>query len=180
MRKRKIVPCWHSHHDGSTPVGFVDFDERVEDIRRNKPQREHAIRFKYFHRVKGKLPKKFVTAGRAYSEAEWACEKAGRAYNNTWRDYNKAWLAYSKVVRDYNKTWRDYNKAVMAYNKTWLDYGKAGRAYDKAARAYNEAERAYDEAARECLPKIMALHTVECGCPWTPQNSNILKFARST
>ena len=54
-----------------------------------------------------------------------------------------------------------------AYKQAWVAYKQAGDSYDQAWVAYVQARVA-------CLPELLALHAIECGCEWTSENG--IKF----
>ena len=54
------------------------------------------------------------------------------------------------------------SKARAAWNKAWAECDKALAEFDKAVKAH--------------LPKILKLHSKECGCAWTPNNRNIFSY----
>ena len=129
---------WHVHHEVIVEYCY-DVEERVEYIKRHKPEHEVETRLKWMTPVKGKLPEEVVAAGEAYN-------KAGEAYN-------KAWKARDKTLEAYRKAWEACDKARKAYYRAGEARGKAMEACDKTLEMYKD--------------EFEALHAQEHpGCPW--------------
>ena len=58
-----------------------------------------------------------------------------------------------KAIADYDKVWNDHLK--MVNYKTWFDFYRT---------------------MADALPEILALHKTQCGCGWTPKNTNIFEY----
>jgi len=126
---------WHCHHDILCEYVY-DYQKRVNYIKKKKPKDEIKTRLKLFKKVKGKLPKEFVEAGKKYDKAR---EK------------------YDKAREKYYKIWNKCDKAREKYDKAREKYVKAIEKYDKAEEKYYKVEEKYK-------PQIKKLHKKECGC----------------
>ena len=76
------IAVWHGHHN--TLLSWVDPEERIAEIKKNKPEDEHELRLRLMKPVKGQLPSDL-------------CE-ASRAYNKTWRAYDEAWQCNQSAI----------------------------------------------------------------------------------
>lgn len=150
IKKRISGLGMHCHHD----VLFEwvwDFDERVADIRANKPKEEQELRLRLFKMVPVKL-----TPGRR--------SKLWVALNKAWAAYNKARVAHNKALAACNKAWAAQDKAEAAYDKAQVACDKALAACSKAKVACDKAWDAYNE---EYVKELDALHEKLCpDCPW--------------
>ena len=85
---------WHCHHDELCEWVY-DKKERVDYIKNNKPEHESKTRLKLFKKVKGKLPKEYMEALKAWDRARkkaWeAREKNWGAREKNWEDAWEAW-----------------------------------------------------------------------------------------
>ena len=125
--------AFHCHHD--VLVEYVtDYDERVECIKENKPEKERELRLRLFKIIPdGRIPSALLKAKEAHTRAEEACAKAGKAYG--------------KAL----KAGKAYGKAGEAYIKAWEAYAKVGKAYIKAGKAcYPELEKLHAELCPNC------------------------------
>lgn len=79
---------WHCHHD--TLCEWVhDYQERVDYIKKEKPENEIKTRLKLFKKVKGKLPKEFIEAGEKYAEAREKYVEAGEKHKHQIEELHK-------------------------------------------------------------------------------------------
>jgi len=145
--------CWHVHHEALCEVLTEPIEVRLEYVRTSKPPHEVPIRERLMKLVVEPLPTLLVGAGDAYKQAWVAYKQAGDAYKQVWVAYKQVWVAYKQV-------W-------VAYKQVWVAYKQAGDSYDQAWVAYVQARVA-------CLPELLALHAIECGCEWTSENG--IKF----
>jgi hypothetical protein len=67
-------------------------------------------------------------------------------------------------------------QAYAAWEQAYAAWEQAYAAWEQAYAAWKQVDAAYQQAIIDHLPEIMALHTVECGCPWTPENNNIFNY----
>ena len=126
---------WHCHHD--VLCEYVhDYQERVDCIKKEKPEDEVETRLKLFKKVKGKLPKEFVEIAKKRDE--------------TREKYHKAW-------EKYHKAWEKYNEAEKKYYEAWEKYYEAEKKYFEVMQKYLKAMQKY-------RPQIEKLHKKECGC----------------
>ena len=187
---------WHGHHQAEFPIEVLpeSYESRLKTIETIKSLEETpqkiAWRKKLFKVVIGPLP----------APVQDAVDKLSKA----WAELNKAWDEYDKARDEYDQAWAEFGKAWAAWNKAWAEYDKAGAEYDKAWAEYDKARAAWDRARAECdkagveyrkaraecdkagvefdkavkahLPKILKLHSKECGCAWTPNNRNIFSY----
>jgi len=126
---------WHCHHNILCEYVY-DYQERVNYIKKNKPKNEIKTRLKLFKKVKGKLPKEFVEAGKKCDKAREKYIKAEEKCDKAREKYIKAREKYDKAREKYDKAWEKYIKAEEKYNKAWGKYE----------------------------PQIEKLHKKECGC----------------
>ena len=75
---------WHCHHDILLEPLTEPLKNRIAYIKKSKPENELKLRLKLLKLVKGKLPKRFI--------------EAGKACNETWKAYVEAWKAYEKMI----------------------------------------------------------------------------------
>ncbi len=80
---------WHVHHDILVEWCHT-YKERVEAIKRYKPETEQGLRLRLLQPVRGPLPPAFVKAWATYSKAE-------ATYSKEWGAYSKEWATYSKA-----------------------------------------------------------------------------------
>ena len=104
---------WHCHHDRLCEYVW-DYDERVRAIK-TKPKNEIKTRLRLFKKVKGKLPKKLVEAGKKYDE--------GR------ENYEDAWKKYDEGRENYEEAWKKYDEAREKYYEAEEKYDEAGKKY---------------------------------------------------
>ena len=71
-------------------------------------------------------------------------------------------------------------KLAVAFNRAGAEFSRAMAEFDRAmaefSRARAELDRTRAEFSRamaEHMPAIMELHAIECGCAWSPGNTNI-------
>lgn len=105
--------AFHCHHDVLCEW-VTDYDQRVQYIKKNKPEAEQELRLRLFRIIPvDRLPSPLVKAGAAYDKAwtaydkTWAREKAGAAREKAGAAYDKAWAA-----RD--MAWAAYDKDLQA------------------------------------------------------------------
>lgn len=108
---------WHVHHD--VLVEWCrDYQSRLEYIKSKKAKCRQKLRIRLLQPVKGKLPKGFVEAQKAYN-------KALEAYNESWETYNKVWKDYDcnkkrKTCIEREKTCVSAQKTCLKARKTYL------------------------------------------------------------
>ena len=102
---------WHIHH-GVLCEWTNDIQERIDYIRKSKPQDEIKTRLRLMKPVKGELPDKFVKALEVFNIARKAYHK-----NFIWEAYDKTWKALDKTWKARNKTWEAFDKRQEAYDK---------------------------------------------------------------
>ena len=94
MNNKKL--CVHSWHNQL--ISFADYDERVVEIKENKPEHEQEIRLRVFKPLSKEaikaLPKKLIKA-----EADWEKTNA---------DLEKAYVDWKKAETDWEKTNADW------------------------------------------------------------------------
>ena len=70
-----VIPCWHRWHQNDTILCWLttyeEYLDRIIEIDKIKPKREHAVRFTAFKPVKGKFPKMKADADRQKADADW-------------------------------------------------------------------------------------------------------------
>jgi len=135
---------WHVHHDRLIEWCY-DYQERVDYIKKNKPENEIKTRLKLFKPVKHPelLPKKFAEAGEKYNEA---LEK------------------YYEAEKKYYEALKKYFEAGEKYDVARKKYYEAREKYYEAGEKYDEAEKKYDVARKKYRTQLEKLHKKECGC----------------
>ena len=96
----------HGHHAGSLFTVGRELGERVEQIKREKPVAEQALRLALIQDVTALLPQ------------------------------TKARAAHDEALAALDKAWAALDKARAALDKAWAALDKARAAYDKARTAY--------------------------------------------
>lgn len=62
MKTKTISAVWHGHHD--ILISFVNFKDRINTIKKDKPKHEQQIRLRLMKKIDMKLlPKEVVKAG---------------------------------------------------------------------------------------------------------------------
>ena len=112
MNNKKL--CVHSWHNQL--ISFADYNERVVEIKENKPEYEQEIRLRVFKRLNKKaikaLPKKLI---KAYTDREKAND-----------DWEKAYTDREKAYDDWEKDNDDWEKTAYANaNRVKADSEKA-------------------------------------------------------
>jgi hypothetical protein len=152
---------WHGHHQAKSPIEILygSFEDRLHMIETVKLQEENpqkvAWRKKLFKLVKGPLPEAIQQADAACWQADAAQEQADAAWQQTYATQEQAYAAFQQ--------------ASAAFQQ-------ASATYWQADAAREQADAAWKQAIINHLPEIMALHAVECGCPWTSENNNIFNY----
>lgn len=85
-----VLWFWTIHHSEIVQPLSKPLSHRIDYIKTEKPEHEHATRLRALQPVKGPLPE--------------ACGEAGRAYDEAWRACDKPWGAYDKARRAYDET----------------------------------------------------------------------------
>ena len=111
--------CVHSWHDRL--ISFANYDERVVEIKENKPEHEQEIRLRVFKRLNKKaikaLPKKLIKA-----DADW---------EKTYVDWKKTNADWEKTDADWEKTDADWEKANADWKKAYVDWDKTDADWEK-------------------------------------------------
>ena len=144
----------HGHHAGSLFTVGRELGERVEQIKREKPVAEQALRLALIQDVTALLPQ----------------TKARAAHDEALAALDKAWAALDKARAALDNAWAALDKARAALDKAWAALDKARAAYDKARTAFDEALAAHDEAWTAYVVSFdtEAFHREHChpNCPW--------------
>ena len=88
---------WHVYHDKLIDWCY-DYQERVNYIKIEKPKNEIKTRLRLFKKVKAKLPKELVEAGKKYIEAGKKCIEAGKKYGEAGKKYCEAEKEYDEAI----------------------------------------------------------------------------------
>ena len=91
---------WHIHHAVLTEPLTEPLQNRLDYIRKHKPQSERETRLRLIAPVTVELPAALVKARAAY-------DTAGAAYDTALAAYDKAWVAYVTARAAYDKAWAD-------------------------------------------------------------------------
>ena len=143
----------HGHHAGSLFSHLTSLEERVRELKREKPPEEQELRLALIQDVSDLLP----------DTPKRAANKAWAAYKRTKVAYTKAWAtSYLKLAPHYN-----YKKAWAAhYKKAWVAHTKAWATYLELWAAYLESFDGEAFHKEHCHPQ----------CPWDGETI----FARGT
>ena len=135
---------WHGHHD--TLCEFLDLQERIEVIRREKSDEEIPLRLRLMRPVRHpeRLP------------SEWRVAELKREE------------AYQKLEEAYQKR----READLKLEEADLKWKEAVQKWKEAVQKRQEADLKWEEAYWKHLTEIEALHKVDCQaaiegtCPW--------------
>ena len=142
---------WHNHHEVICEPRTGPIEERLDYIRKHKPQSERETRLRLIAPVTVELPAALDTA--------WVASVTARAA------YDKARAAHNKALAAYDTAWAASVKAAVASVT-------ARAAYDKALAAHDKAQAASDTALADAAPELERLHALDCPaalagrCPW--------------
>lgn len=127
---------WHIHHDVLMELSN-NIRKRRADIKYNKPYNEIAIRLKLLRPVKGKLPKIYLKAEKAYINAQ-------KTSTATYKIYLKSTQTNDTIINNANK----------------ISFFKALKNLQNKKYNLNKTRKIYND-------KIEALHKKECPkCAW--------------
>ncbi len=159
--------AFHCHHDTLVEL-VLDYNDRVDYIKRRKPVEEQELRLRLFKLIpEEKLPGKTSPEGQAFETARGAFEKAREALEPAWEAYEKAWKAFEPAWKAFEKAREAYETASKAYKPAREAFGTASKAYKTAWEAYETAWEAYETAFRT---ELETLHKELCpDCPWDGQ-----------
>ena len=146
--------AWCLHHEIELEPLTEPIEIRINYILTRKSD-DIMKRFDNLRPVLSPFPEPVLQAKAEYHKAE-------DEYDKAWDEYDKAWDEFDKAWAEYRKAEAELDKARAAWNKAWAELNKARAEFDKAVKAH--------------LPKILKLHSKECGCAWTPNNRNIFSY----
>ena len=104
---------WHVHHDVLCEWSN-NIEERIDYIKKNKPEGEIETRLRLLKAVKGKLPEEFYKANKAWYKA-W--DEANKARNKARNKENKAWYEANKARDKAYKARNKYKNEIEALHK---------------------------------------------------------------
>jgi len=110
---------WHIHHD-VLYEWTNDIQERIDYIRKEKPQDEIKTRLRLMKPIKGNLPDEFDKAQEAYVKAWEAYVKASEAYVKASEAHDKAWEAFKPKLETLHKKecgCEEWNGARLIFKK---------------------------------------------------------------
>ena len=147
---------FHCHHDKLCEYVY-NYKERVNYIKKYKPEKEIEIRLRLFKPVKDvkSLSKEFVEVDKKWWEASNKREEADKK----WEEADKKWKEADKKGKKVNKKWKEADK------KWWEAYKK-----------WKEADNKQKETYKKNLPELETLHKKECGCENWNSNKQELEF----
>ena|SRR3990167_4315967 len=96
----------HGHHAGSLFTVGRELGERVEQIKREKPVAEQALRLALIQDVTALLPQ----------------TKARAAHDEALAALDKAWAALDKARAAYDKARTAFDEALAAHDEAWTAY----------------------------------------------------------
>src|SRR3990167_2865710 len=94
----KLKYYGHIHHSTLLEPLTEPLGNRIEYIKKYKPEDEQELRLKLIKPVKGKIPIKVAKAGKASAKAWKASDKAWEAFDKAREASAKAWEAYVKTL----------------------------------------------------------------------------------
>ena len=103
MAKVKPYWCWHYHHGVLVELVTESIADRIAFNRTHKPESELETRERVIHKVKGKLPARFVAA--------WG--KADAAWDKAYAAWGKADAAWGKADAAWGKAYADHMPAIL-------------------------------------------------------------------
>ena len=93
---KKLIFCWHIHHNVLLEYLTEPFKNRVKYIKENKPFHEVELRLRLFKKVKGVLPpisaewkKAYAERQKAYAEWQKACAEWQKKYKKEIEELHK-------------------------------------------------------------------------------------------
>ena len=111
---------WTIHAYDNLLIYRVDYNERIETIKTQKPDNEQSIRLQCFAVLPAeaveKLPKYLVKANRAYEKADKAWWKAYRKRQKAYREWKKAARAWDKASQEW---WKAYRRWICTKGKNF-------------------------------------------------------------
>ena len=108
-----MIAVWHGHHN--VLISWLDsIEDRVADIRANKPARELPTRERLMHAVVGELPAEVVTAWHASKTLWLAYETLWHGYATDCQTSETAWLAFDTAWQAYLTLYRQYLPEIEA------------------------------------------------------------------
>ena len=105
--------AWHVHHGILVEPLTEPLSVRRQYIHENKPANEIQLRLRLLRRVRGRLPDKFVEAGKAYVEAEKASDEAEKASDEDRKAYVEARKAWDAACKARDAAWKAYQQTVQ-------------------------------------------------------------------
>ncbi len=131
----------HCHHGQWLEVLTETPETRIAYILEQKPVEEQAERLRRFRPIgpeERRLPAALRTAAAAWQKSDAALQTAAAAYQKSDAALQKSDAALQKEYEVWQKEYEVWHKADLAWQKAAAD------------------------------PKVLALHTEICGCPWSP------------
>jgi len=96
----------HVHHDILFEYCY-DFDERVNAIKKNKPENEQEIRLRLFKMLPEEaiteLPKKLLKADAEWQKAYAEWKKASAEWQKAYAEFQKAYAEWQKASAEWKK-----------------------------------------------------------------------------
>ena len=90
MTQTKTQFYWHIHHDRLIELLTEPIKDRIQYIRKNKPENEIELRLKLLKPVMDILPKDFIEAYKAWYEAYKAWYEADKAWDEAYKTRDEA------------------------------------------------------------------------------------------
>ena len=180
-KQRNVKAYWHAYHDGESPLGFVDRDERIWEIDTIKSKTESPKQIAWRKHLLRKepiegLPEDLVAAGQQLNAARQQWDAAWQQLDAAGQQLNAAWQQLNAAGQQLNAAWQQLNAAWQQLNAAEQQLDAAGQQLSAAGQQLSAAGQQWDAAVERHLPLLVELHAKYCGCPWTPENSNIFNF----
>ena len=100
-KQRNVKAYWHAYHDGESPLGFVDRDERIWEIDTIKSKTESPKQIAWRKHLLRKepiegLPEDLVAAGQQLNAAgSWARHgSSGTRHGSSWTRQGSSWTRH--------------------------------------------------------------------------------------
>jgi DNA polymerase III alpha subunit (gram-positive type) len=146
-RRRRMIKqglAIHCHHDMLLEHCY-DYDERVEAIKRNKPQNEQEIRLRLFKILPQEaiddLPERFVKAYDEWDKARVEWKKADAEWQKANAEWKKAYAELKKANAEWKKAYAELKKADAEREKAYAEWNKADTEWNKADTEWQNVDQ---------------------------------------
>jgi len=165
---------WHVHHDILVEPLTEPFENRVEYIRRFKPEHEVETRLRLMRPVRETIsPPKYWSeadakrreagAKRREADARWSeADAKGKKADAKRREADAKWSETYAKRREADAKWRE---ADAKWSETYAKWREADARWREADAKWREAGAKW--RTEPSWQKVLDLHATECpNCPW--------------